>query len=109
MRLTHAYETYHRATMSLLNMGILSGLQFPLCGIAERAVTGGVVRRLTDAEQIGAAGVAGVTSGVVCGPMELVMIQQQRFNTSLLGTPAKVVVEAGVVGLSRGLGMSCAR
>jgi hypothetical protein len=37
------------------------------------------------------------------------MIQQQRFGTSLLSTPLKIVAETGVVGLFRGLAMSCGR
>ena len=54
--------------------------------------------------------VGGVLSGFVCSPMELVMIQQQRYGTSLAGTPAKIVAESGVRGLlGRGLAMSCAR
>ena len=51
-----------------------------------------------------------VLSGFVCAPMELVMIQQQRFGTSLFATPSKVVAEAGVGSLfGRGLFMSCGR
>jgi solute carrier family 25 (mitochondrial carnitine/acylcarnitine transporter), member 20/29 len=54
--------------------------------------------------------ITGVLSGFVCSPMELVMIQQQRFGTSLLGTPSKIIAETGISGLlTRGLFMSCAR
>jgi len=101
---------YRGYTMSLTNMMVLSGLQIPLTAACTRVVTGGVERKLSDGEMIGAGFAGGVLSGFVCAPMELVMIQQQRFGTSLLATPAKVVSEAGITGLfGRGLGMSCGR
>ncbi len=37
------------------------------------------------------------------------MIQQQTFGTTLLQTPAKIVAEAGIMGMARGLVMSCGR
>lgn len=101
---------YRGVLMSMTNMAVLSGLQFPLTGMVTRVMTRGEVRRLSDTEQIGAGFIGGVLSGLACAPMELVMIQQQRFGTSLLGTPAKVVGEAGFSGLfGRGLLMSCGR
>jgi len=101
---------YRGYTMSLVNMSVLSGLQFPLTALANSAFTGGEVRKLTDAEEIGSAFIGGVLSGFVCAPMELVMIQQQRFGTSLFATPGKVIAEAGVGSLmGRGLFMSCGR
>ena len=72
--------------MSMTNVCILTGLQFPLTGAVRNVITGGKERRLTDMEQIGAGFIGGVISGVVCAPMELVMIQQQRFGTSMLAT-----------------------
>lgn len=41
--------------------------------------------------------------------MELTMIQQQRFGTGLLATPAAIVSETGVMGMFRGFWMSCGR
>jgi hypothetical protein len=63
----------------------------------------------TQAEQVFAGGFGGAVSGFVCAPMELTMIQQQRFGTSLGGTIAKIVAETGVLGMFRGLLMSCGR
>ena len=49
-------------------------------------------------------------SGFVCSPLELVMIQQQNFGGTLLGTPPAVVKEHGIGRLlGRGLLMSCGR
>ena len=95
--------------MSMTNVCILTGLQFPLTGAVRNVITGGKERRLTDMEQIGAGFIGGVISGVVCAPMELVMIQQRRFGTSMLATPGQIVAEAGGTGLFRGLLMSCGR
>lgn len=51
----------------------------------------------------------GLLSGAACAPMELCMIQQQRFGTALLSTPGAVVRQAGVAGLYRGYLTSCMR
>lgn len=101
---------YRGYLMSTTNMSVLSGLQLPLTGLVQSMFTGGVPRKLTDSELVGSGFVGGVLSGFVCAPMELVMIQQQRFGTSLLATPSKVIAEAGVGALfGRGLAMSCSR
>lgn len=100
---------YRGYSMSCVNMAVLTGLQFPLTGMVTRMFTGDVVRRLSDTEQVSAAFIGGVLSGIACAPMELVMVQQQRYGTSLFGTPAKIVAETGVLGLFRGLYMSCGR
>lgn len=101
---------YRGYSMSLVNMCVLSALQVPLTGLVTSAFTGGTARTLSGGELIGSGFVGGVLSGVVCAPMELTMIQQQRFGTSLLSTPSKIVAEAGVGGLfGRGLAMSCGR
>jgi len=102
---------YRGYVVSVSNMSILSGLQFPLTALVTSVITKGEQRRLTDGEQIGAAFVGGALSGLVGGPMELVMIQQQRFGTSLISTPAKVIKEASgsPLGLFRGLPMTMGR
>ena len=101
---------YRGYTMSLTNMCVLSGLQFPLTAIATGIFTGGKQRKLSDSEEIGSAFIGGVLSGFICAPMELVMIQQQRYGTSLFSTPSKIIGDAGVGALfGRGLAMSCGR
>lgn len=90
-------------------MAILTGLQFPLTGIVTKLITGGTERKMTGAETIGAAFAGGALSGLACGPMELIMIQQQRFGGSILAAPARVVGTYGFLCLGRGLTMSCGR
>ena len=101
---------YRGYTMSLTNMCVLSGLQFPLTAIATGIFTGGKQRKLSDSEEIGSAFIGGVLRGFICAPMELVMIQQQRYGTSLFSTPSKIIGDAGIGALfGRGLAMSCGR
>lgn len=95
--------------MSITNMAVLTGLQFPLTGAVTKVFTGGADRRLSNAEQIASGFLGGVLSGFACAPMELVMIQQQRFGGTLIATPMRIVGEIGAAGLFRGLSMSCGR
>ena len=83
--------------------------QFPLTAAVSKAITLGESRKLSAAEQVGAGFAGGALSGVICAPMELVMIQQQRSGGSLLGTAGRVVREHGAGTLFRGLVTSCGR
>jgi hypothetical protein len=100
---------YRGIGVSILNMSILTGVQFPLTSMVARAITQGEERPLSDTEKVSSAFAGGALSGLVCGPMELVMIQQQRFGASLVGTAGKVVREFGALTMFRGLTVSCGR
>jgi hypothetical protein len=102
---------YRGLTVSVINMASLTALQFPLSSFSAGLITGGAsaTRSLTDAEQIGAGFCGGALSGFLCAPMELVLIQQQRFGGSLLGTPARIIGTSGALGIFRGLIPSCGR
>jgi hypothetical protein len=100
---------YRGLTMSITNMGILTGLQFPLAGAVTKMFTGGVDRRLSPWEQIASGFAGGALSGFACAPMELVMIQQQRFGGTLFATPLRIIAETGPLSLFRGLPMACGR
>lgn len=52
-----------------------------------QVITGGEKRKLSGAEQIAAGFVGGALSGLACAPMELVMVQQQRFGGSYVTRP----------------------
>ena len=52
-------KLYRGYTMSLVNMCILSGLQFPLTAAVKNTMTSGAERRLSDSEQISAGFVGG--------------------------------------------------
>lgn len=77
---------YRGYSANVANNAFCIAAQFFLNGQYQRAVTGGVDRPLTDSEKIGGGVFAGALSGVVCGPIELVMIQQQRKGGGLAGT-----------------------
>eukprot|EP00667_Euglena_gracilis_P016774 EG_transcript_17596 len=100
---------YRGLAMSITNMAILTGLQFPLTGAVTRVFTRGADRRLSNFEQIASGFIGGCLSGFACAPMELVMIQQQRFGGSLLATPMRIVGTIGAPGMFRGLTMACGR
>jgi len=100
---------YRGLLMSVTNMAVLTGIQFPMTGMITKTITQGQQRRLTNNEMIGAGFGAGFLSGLVCGPMELVMIQQQRFGGSIVQVPNQIVSRYGVLGMFRGLSMACGR
>jgi hypothetical protein len=102
---------YRGLTVSVLNMASLTALQFPLSSISAGLITGGesATRPLTDGEQVASGFCGGALSGFLCAPMELVLIQQQRFGGSLLGTPVRIMSEAGALSIMRGLIPSCGR
>lgn len=100
---------YRGLGVSVINMSILTGVQFPLTGLVAQAIAGGADRTLSASEKIASGFVGGVLSGLICAPMELVMIQQQRFGASLLGTAGKIVSDLGPLALFRGLSTSCGR
>ncbi len=58
---------------------------------------------------IGSALIGGAISGIACGPMELVMIQQQRFGGNIVNTPSRLIQKSGVASLLRGLATACTR
>eukprot|EP00615_Pteridomonas_danica_P003032 CAMPEP_0114352950 /NCGR_PEP_ID=MMETSP0101-20121206/18315_1 /TAXON_ID=38822 ORGANISM="Pteridomonas danica, Strain PT" /NCGR_SAMPLE_ID=MMETSP0101 /ASSEMBLY_ACC=CAM_ASM_000211 /LENGTH=257 /DNA_ID=CAMNT_0001493577 /DNA_START=8 /DNA_END=781 /DNA_ORIENTATION=+ len=100
---------YRGLAISLSATAILTSLQMPLTGAVRTAFTGGKVRSLSDFEVVASAAVGGAISGIVNAPMELIIIQQQRFGISLGGTGAKVLGELGMTGMLRGVMMTCGR
>ena len=64
--------------------------QFQLNGAIKKAFTGGEVRPLSGSEQMAAGFGAGTISALLCSPMELIMIQQQRKGGSLPAVAAAV-------------------
>lgn len=100
---------YRGVSVSIINMAALTGAQFPLSGAIARLITGGSDRPLASSEKVASGFAGGVISGFICAPMELVMIQQQRFGSSMAGTASRIVSEFGVGTLFRGLATSCGR
>jgi len=100
---------YRGLTASVTNMAVLTGLQFISTGYVKKGITGGVDREMSTAETIGAALIGGGLSGLACCPMELVMIQQQRFGGTIINTPSRIIQQHGALGLTRGMVTSVAR
>jgi len=92
---------YRGYTVNTLNNGLCVMYQFYANGIIQRMITGGADRPLGDGEKILAGMASGASSGILCGPMELIMIQQQRKGGGLVGT-AIDMVKAGPATFFRG-------
>jgi len=96
------------------------GVNSPLAGVAAInaicfGVYGNVNRRLTNPESLRSVTIAGMASGavqaLVCGPLELVKIQQQTRSDgkSATETLRSIVDKSGFKGLTRGLGITAMR
>jgi hypothetical protein len=90
------------SSLRVSNMSVLTGIQFPLFGLISNIFTAGEKRKLTAGEQISAGFLGGFVSGVACAPMELVLIQQQKFGGSVFSTPKRLMQQGGARGLFRG-------
>jgi len=100
---------YRGATVSMVNMGVLTGLQFPLTNFVTSLISGGRERRLTNNEMILSGLIGGIISGFACAPMELILIQQQNFGGTLFNTPSRIMRQSGPLGLVRGTIATCGR
>ena len=94
---------YRGYMANTLNNGFCVMTQFLLNGIVRRAITMGEDRPLGNGEKVAAGFSAGALSGIVCGPIELIMIQQQRKGGTLSGTTMDIL-KAGPSTTFRGLG-----
>jgi hypothetical protein len=100
---------YRGLAASVGNMALLTGLQFPLAAGAMALFTGGKERSLSSAELVGASFIGGWFSGLACGPIEVVMIQQMRFGGTLFATPSRVMKTYGAASIVRGTSLACGR
>jgi len=88
---------YRGYSANVLNMGGVTCFQFVANGWVSKMMTGGVARPMSPSEQIQAGFVAGAASAFVCGPLELVMIQQQRKGGSILQTFTRSVSNGSIL------------
>jgi solute carrier family 25 carnitine/acylcarnitine transporter 20/29 len=84
---------YRGTAASLYNEMQMMGLQFGLTGIFQRFNLG----------EYGAAMFGGATAAIFASPVELVMIQQQKFGGNVIATSSRIVTDFGVKGMFRGL------
>mmetsp|Transcript_1628 Transcript_1628/g.4460 ORF Transcript_1628/g.4460 Transcript_1628/m.4460 type:complete len:308 (-) Transcript_1628:80-1003(-) len=90
----------------------ITALQFMANGLLQRLVLGSYVSTaaaspLTDTQRIGTAAGAGFISAVLYSPVDLLTIQQQRLQLSLVGTIGSITQMYGMAGLYRGF-LTCA-
>ena len=94
---------YRGLVASISNMAALTAIQFFGAGVVKRWIVGNEDRALTTSETLLSAFAGGALSGIVCGPLELTMIQQQRFGLNIIQTPMGIIREAGLIGMCRGM------
>lgn len=81
---------YRGYTANVFNMGGCTMVQVGVMGRFKKNILGDEQRKLTSAEHFAGGFTAGVTSALVGGPLELVMIQQQNNGGTLPATLAKL-------------------
>lgn len=96
---------YRGLPMACINLGGTTAVQFWFTGIAKNIIHPGG-GPLSDQEEMGAAFLGGLFSGIPGSMWELTMIQQQRFGGSLVGTPKRLIAQGGAATLTRGI-VSC--
>lgn len=99
---------YRGVPMAMLNLGGTTAFQFWFTGFFQKLLQNGD-GKLTSDREIAAAFMGGFISGVPCSLYELIMIQQQRFGGTLMGTPARLFREYGASIFTRGTTMTCGR
>ena len=93
---------YRGLTMSAVNMGGVTGLQFVFSGWLKKLATGGTSRRLTSSEEIATGFMGGAMSGPACSLWELVMIQQQVNGGGIMEATGRMLKQGGTSVLARG-------
>eukprot|EP00403_Amphidinium_massartii_P033091 CAMPEP_0178443608 /NCGR_PEP_ID=MMETSP0689_2-20121128/39000_1 /TAXON_ID=160604 /ORGANISM="Amphidinium massartii, Strain CS-259" /LENGTH=267 /DNA_ID=CAMNT_0020067655 /DNA_START=188 /DNA_END=987 /DNA_ORIENTATION=+ len=93
---------YRGTLASVGSMSLTTGVQSTASGMSQKLLTGGSDSRMTYSQEVLAGFLGGMASGPVNGFMELIMIQQQRFGGSFLGTPVRLAQTYGVRSLTRG-------
>mmetsp|Transcript_20689 Transcript_20689/g.42021 ORF Transcript_20689/g.42021 Transcript_20689/m.42021 type:complete len:275 (+) Transcript_20689:83-907(+) len=98
---------YRGLPMACLNLGGTTAVQFWAVGFFQKMLAGD--KKVSSSQQMTAAFMGGVASGVPCSLWELTMIQQQRFGGSIISAPMRVAKEHGVSMLTRGSLMTMGR
>ncbi|CAE8588295.1 unnamed protein product [Polarella glacialis] len=105
---TNPKVLYRGYLANVLNNASCLMMQFALTGYIQKLITLGEDRKLTATEKCGAAFTAGYTTGFVCGPIELAVIQQQRKGGSLVDI-SKNLLKGGPSVITRGTFGICLR
>lgn len=99
---------YRGLPVACLNLGGVTAVQFWFTGFFQKLLSPGD-QPITPMNQMAAAFLGGVCSGIPCSVWELTMIQQQRFGGSLMDVCKRVTSENGVAGLGRGMSVTVGR
>jgi len=96
---------YRGTAASIFNEMQMMGLQFGITGFFQKLFVGNSTNKMSNGQTVCAAVLGGVISANAASPVELIMIQQQRYGGSFLGTPAKIIKDYGwgLNGILRGL------
>lgn len=96
---------YRGTSASIFNECQMMGLQFGTTGYFQKVVSENGKFELTQRQQITTAALGGFLTAFFTSPIEMVMIQQQRFGGSFIQTPLNVIKSYGFgpKGLMRGL------
>lgn len=103
---------YRGTTASIINESIAGGVQFLCTGWFRRildkdsAISSRSMRQIAD---VGSAVLGGLSVSIISCPVELVMIQQQRYGGSFLSTQKRIISEGGIFGAFRGLAATAGR
>lgn len=95
---------YRGTAASMFNEIYMMGLQFGITGFLQRVISSNRAQSMTHTQEICSAAFGGMLSGLATTPIELVMIQQQRYGGTFVGTPIRLISEFGFLknGLFRG-------
>eukprot|EP01084_Bolivina_argentea_P057625 105269_1 len=100
---------YRGLIASITNYASLAAIQFVGTGLIKRTIINHTNRDLKSHEILLSAYAGGAISGIVSGPLELTMIQQQRFGGNIIATPLRIIETTGLLGMTRGLMLTMIR
>jgi len=102
-------KLYRGIGASLANEAGQMSIQFGVTGVLKGHLQSSDTDGSAGWLSVGAAAIGGMVAAVFASPVELVMIQQQRFGGGLVGTPLRIGRQFGLGGLARGLGPAISR
>ncbi|CAM9292008.1 unnamed protein product [Ectocarpus fasciculatus] len=102
---------YRGTAASMFNEIQMMAVQYGTTGFFHKIFHGENPEKMSNAHHFFSATLGGVISACFTSPVELVMIQQQQFGGTLVGTPIKVIKTHGILhnGIFRGLGPAMMR
>jgi solute carrier family 25 carnitine/acylcarnitine transporter 20/29 len=97
---------YRGTAASMFNEIQMMGLQFGITGFFQKLFTSSSEnRQMSHFQGFFSATLGGMISACATSPIELVMIQQQRYGGTFIGTPVRVIRDHGILktGMMRGV------